>query len=76
VRTPEERDRQTLLVVQGLVRFLGVVAGTLCVLAALSLAVEIPVELSRTLLLVAVAVGAAFAVSHLLRVGRGGRSPD
>ena len=75
MRTPEERDRQTLLIVQALVRFLGVVAGTLCLLAGLSLVVTIPVELSRTLLLLAIVLGAALAVAHLLRVGRGGRAP-
>jgi hypothetical protein len=75
VRTPEERDRQTLLIVQALVRFFGVVAGTLCVLAGVSLVVSVPDGLASPLLMLAVAVGTAAAVGHLLRVGRGGRAP-
>ena len=71
----EERDRQTLLIVQAVVRFVGVVACTLCVLAAVSLVVDIPDRLASTLLIMAVVLGTVVAAAHLLRVGRGGRAP-
>jgi hypothetical protein len=75
VRTPEERDEQTLLIVQSVVRFVGVVAALLCVLAAASLVTDIPPSVATTLVSLALVVGAAAAVAHLLRVGRHGRTP-
>ena len=66
MRTAEERDQQTLLIVQALVRFFGVVALTLCALAAAQLTVGIDHELATWLLTFAIVMGIVLAVSRLL----------
>ena len=70
MRTAEERDRQTLVVVRALVRFCAVVAGLLCALAAADLAIGVDENLHAALLLLTLLAGAAAAVAPLRRSGR------
>lgn len=65
MRTAEERDQQTLLIVRAVVRFLAVVACSWCVLAVLDLAVGLDDDLHAPLALAAVAVGLVAAVTRL-----------
>jgi hypothetical protein len=67
MRSAEERDLRILAIVQGTVRFLGALAGTLCVLAAADLAVGIPAAWHDVLLLLAVVVSVGLAAAHPLR---------
>jgi hypothetical protein len=70
MRTAEERDQQTLLIVRAVVRFLAVVACSWCVLAALDLAVGLDEDLHAPLALAAVLAGGVAAVIRLRNQSR------
>jgi hypothetical protein len=70
VRSAEDRDRQTLVIVTALVRFVAVVACCWLVLAGLQLTVGVDDELGSQLLLASAVLGLAAAVGYLLRVRR------
>lgn len=70
MRTAEERDQQTLLIVRAVVRFVAVVACSWCLLAAVDLAVGLDPELHAPLGLSAVALGVVAAVARLRRDAR------
>jgi hypothetical protein len=65
VRTAEERDEQTLLIVRAVVRFVAVVACSWCLLAAFDLAVGLDEELHAPLALAAVGAGVLAMVARL-----------
>jgi hypothetical protein len=70
VRTAEDRDRQTLVIVTALLRFCGVVAFSWLLLAGIELTIGIDDDLGSQLLLVSAFVGAAVGVGYLVRSGR------
>ena len=70
MRTPEERDRQTLTVVSYLVRFLCVVAWTWVALAALDLAVGVDHDDKVPLLVASAGLAVLAVVAPLARARR------
>jgi hypothetical protein len=70
VRTAAERDELTLLIVRAVVRFVAVVAGAWCLLAAIDLAVGIDRDAHVPLALGAVGLGVVAAVARLRRGAR------